>query len=59
MELNDNKLSQKVEEILRAQPLNPFVKLEFAASQPSWSMVDLDSRRGAEQDLYVSPVGGV
>ena len=92
-EFEVKQLSERVREILLAQPLNPFVRLEFARGQESWSTKDQDepkckapawlvermeklaalpppsleeveisfrasedSRRSAEQDLYVSPV---
>lgn len=43
-------LPPSVEEILRAQPLNPFVRLEMKPLPESWSIVDLDKRQAAERE---------
>ncbi len=51
------KLPPNVEAILRAQPLNPFVRLEFAAGEKSWSTVDQDSIR--ERGARLSDAIGV
>ena len=53
-EFEVKQLSERVREILLAQPLNPYVRLEFARGQESWSTKDLDKSGKAEQDLYVS-----
>ena len=44
MNNSENRLNlpPNVEAILRAQPLNPFVRLEFEAGEKSWSTVDPD-----------------
>lgn len=42
-ESTNYKLPSGVEAILRAQPLNPFVRMEFEAGEKSWSMKDPDS----------------
>ena len=42
-ESTNYKLPSGVEAILRAQPLNPFVRMEFEAGEKSWSTLDPDS----------------
>ena len=40
-------LPPSVEAILRAQPLNPFVRLEMKPLPESWSIVDPDKKQQA------------
>lgn len=47
-EVETTKLPKRVEEILRAQPLNPFVRMEMKALAPSWSMIDQDKAASYE-----------
>jgi len=55
-ESTNYKLPSGVEAILRAQPLNPFVRMEFEAGEKSWSTLDPDSSREREaRQLKMEP----
>lgn len=47
-EVQNYKLPSGVEAILRAQPLNPFVRMEFEAGEKSWSTIDQDQKPRAQ-----------
>ena len=57
-ESTNYKLPSGVEAILRAQPLNPFVRMEFEAGEKSWSTLDPDSdrRERKARQLQMEPV---
>ena len=51
-EVQNYKLPSGVEAILRAQPLNPFVRMEFEAGEKSWSTVDPDQPQARSAASY-------